>query len=399
MIDRIPPGLTDASTTSATTSEPAHGGRADRGAQRHAGALELRQQVEPADADDQHRAQLAHAARAQPGLGEVGQRVGARATQRSGDEHQQDEVAGGPADRVPEHLRAEGQQQAGDAEEGGGGEVLPADRAGVEPRPHGARGDEEVARRARDPQPPRADHQRRERDQDDRDDAGHDVGVHDGSSSGQHRPDQVGEVALVGLRAPDVEPAEHHQPRVRQHPEQQPRQRHRPDAYVAQAREEVEEQRQQPDRQRQRDQHPHRQHQLLAQQGAHEDLAQRGLGVDLPRARRPYAGRATPRRPGDPHPRWRLVAHGDLRRVSTDRSSRVWRRLTGSSMPPITTLTRPRLAAHLLDVGERDEHRAVDPHEAGRRPLLGERRRAACARGGSPRRCAAGRSRPGPRRG
>jgi hypothetical protein len=32
------------------------------------------------------------------------------------------------------------------------------------------------------------------------------------------------------------------------------------------------------------------------------------------------------------------------------------------------------LAAHLLDVGERDEHRAVDPDEAGRRPLLGQRR-------------------------
>ena len=58
VIERMPPGLTDASTTSATTSEPAQRGAPIVDAQGDAGALELRQEVEPADGDDQHRAQL-----------------------------------------------------------------------------------------------------------------------------------------------------------------------------------------------------------------------------------------------------------------------------------------------------------------------------------------------------
>ena len=102
--------------------------------QRQARALELGDQVEPADADDQHRRDRPDVPRPEPGLGEVGQRVGARAAQRGGDQDQQHEVAGGPADGVPEHLRAEGEHQAGDAEEGGGGEVLAADRRRVERR-------------------------------------------------------------------------------------------------------------------------------------------------------------------------------------------------------------------------------------------------------------------------
>ena len=156
-------------------------GRADRGLEGDAGALELREEVEPADGDHQHRAHRPDHAGVEARLGEVGQRVGAGPAQRRGHQHEQHEVAGRPADRVPEHLRAEGQHQAGDAEEGRGGEVLPADGAGVEPRSHGPRRHEEVARRARDPQSPRADDQRRHGHQHDGDDAGQDVGAHSGS--------------------------------------------------------------------------------------------------------------------------------------------------------------------------------------------------------------------------
>ena len=77
-------------------------------------------------------------------------------------------------------------------------------------------------------------------------------------------------------------------------------------------RDEVEEEGQQPQSQPKRGQHPQRQEELLAQQRAHEDLAQRGLGVDLPRADRTYDVRAPPRRSGHPDPRGRLLAHVGL---------------------------------------------------------------------------------------
>ena len=82
--------------------------------------------------DHEHAAPTRRTAqRLEPGLGEVGQRVGAGAAQRRGDEHEQHEVAGGVADREPEHVGAVGEDQPGDAEERRGGEVLAADRRGV----------------------------------------------------------------------------------------------------------------------------------------------------------------------------------------------------------------------------------------------------------------------------
>ena len=89
--------------------------------------------------------------------------------QGCGDEYQQHEVAGRPADGVPEHVGAERQHQAGDAEEGGGGEVLAADGRGVESGSYGARGHEEVGRRPAEAQPPDADADRQHRDHEHRD--------------------------------------------------------------------------------------------------------------------------------------------------------------------------------------------------------------------------------------
>ena len=92
-------GSTLTTTTTATSSPPDPRRRAGDVLQRQAGALELRHQVEPADETTSTRAVRRTTRRLQPGLGEVGQRVGARAAQRRGDQHQQHQVAGGVADR------------------------------------------------------------------------------------------------------------------------------------------------------------------------------------------------------------------------------------------------------------------------------------------------------------
>ena len=135
------------------------GRRAGDGAQGDPGALELREQVEPADADDEQRRQRAHVARLQAGLGEVGERVGARSPQRSGDEDQEHDVADGVADGEPEHVGAERVDEAGDAEERRGGEVLAADRRGVPAGADAAAGDVEVARGPGQPQPESTRHE------------------------------------------------------------------------------------------------------------------------------------------------------------------------------------------------------------------------------------------------
>ena len=166
----------------ADDQRPDPGRRVDGRGEGQPGALELGKQVEPADRDDQDRAQGPDRARAEPSLGEVGQRIGAAAAQRRSDEHQQHEVAGRPADRVPEHLGAGGEHQRGDPEEGGGGEVLAADRAPVEPGSDAARGDVEVAGGAREAQPVGPDRQCRQADQDECDEARDPVRAHSSSS-------------------------------------------------------------------------------------------------------------------------------------------------------------------------------------------------------------------------
>ena len=142
--------------------------RAGRRAQREAGPLQLWHQVEPADGHDQHRGEAAHGGGAQSRLGEVGDGVGPRTAQRRGDEQQQDEVAGDEADRVPEHVGAVREDQAGDAQEGRGRQVLPADRAGVPQRGDPARGHHEVRGRAGQAQAVRPDAQGEQHDQGDR---------------------------------------------------------------------------------------------------------------------------------------------------------------------------------------------------------------------------------------
>ncbi len=117
------------------------------GPQREAGALELRQQVEPADADDEHRRQPAHGPRPQPDLGEVRQRVRAGAAQRRRDECEEDQVARGVPDRVPEDVDAEGEDEARDAEERRRRQVLPTDRGRVPARADRPARDVEVGRR------------------------------------------------------------------------------------------------------------------------------------------------------------------------------------------------------------------------------------------------------------
>ena len=132
------------------------GRRAGDGAQRDPGALELREEVEPPDADDEQRRERSHSARLQARLGEVGERVGARSPQRSGDEDQEDDVADGVADGEPEHVGAERVDEAGDAEERRGGEVLAPDGRGVPAGADAAAGDVEVTRGPGQPEPERA---------------------------------------------------------------------------------------------------------------------------------------------------------------------------------------------------------------------------------------------------
>jgi hypothetical protein len=147
-------------------SEPAR--RTGLRRQRQPGPLQLWHQIEPADDDHQHARDPAHDHRLEPDLREVGQRVGAAASQRRRHHGEQDQVAGGVADRVPERVVAVGQDQPGDAQERGSGKVFAADRGRVPARRHGPRGDVEVAGRARPAQAERAHDHGQNADQDDR---------------------------------------------------------------------------------------------------------------------------------------------------------------------------------------------------------------------------------------
>jgi hypothetical protein len=131
--------------------------RAGEGAQGESRTLELRDEVEHADGDDEQAGGVPRPSRLDAQLGEVGQRVGARAPERRGDEYEQQQVARRPPDRQPEHVDTAGEDEAGDAEERGGREVLPADRRRVEHRTDDAGGDVEVAHRPGDPQAEGAD--------------------------------------------------------------------------------------------------------------------------------------------------------------------------------------------------------------------------------------------------
>ena len=143
-------------------------GAGDEG-QGEAGALELREQVQPADGHDEDRRHPADGLGPEPGLGEVGQRVRARAAHRGGDHDEQDEVAERVAHRQPEQVDAAAVDEPRDAEEARRGEVLAADGRGVEARGDRAPGDVEVARPAREAQPEAADGERRQADEHDRD--------------------------------------------------------------------------------------------------------------------------------------------------------------------------------------------------------------------------------------
>ncbi len=144
-------------------------------------ALQLRHDVEPSDHDHQHARDPPRPLRLEARLGEVGDRVGARAAQRRRDEQQQHQVAARVADREPQGGRAGQQDEPRDPEERCRREVLAADRRGVPPRAHGAARHVEVARRARDAQAVEADEGRHERHPDDRDVA--DRRVHSSSVS------------------------------------------------------------------------------------------------------------------------------------------------------------------------------------------------------------------------
>ena len=80
-------------------------------------ALELRHQVEHTDQHDQAAGHAPGGPGLQAQLGEVRHRVGAGTTQGCGDEQEQHEIPRGPADRVPEHVRAPEEHEPGDPEE------------------------------------------------------------------------------------------------------------------------------------------------------------------------------------------------------------------------------------------------------------------------------------------
>ena len=135
-------------------------GRAEDRPQGDPRPLELGQQVEPADEQHEAGGQPAHRQRVEPALGEVGNGVGAEAAQGGGHQQQEDEVAGGEPDRVPQHVDPVLHDETGHAEERRRGEVLAGDRRGVPHRPHGAGGDEEVGRRPGHPHAVGADEDR-----------------------------------------------------------------------------------------------------------------------------------------------------------------------------------------------------------------------------------------------
>ena len=116
----------------------------DLGRQRERGTLQLGHEVEPADQHHQ-QAGLRRTAVEPAGAGRSRAACTPRAAQRGGDESEQDQVAGGVADRVPQHVEAVGEHQPGDAEERRRGQVLAADRGRVPARGDRPRGDVEVA--------------------------------------------------------------------------------------------------------------------------------------------------------------------------------------------------------------------------------------------------------------
>ena len=123
-------------------------------------------------ATTQHR-QLAQQRSTEPELREVRHGVGAGPAQRGRDEQQQAEVPGGEPDRIPQGVGTVLRDQPGDAEERGGGQVLPGDGGGVPPRPDAAGRDQEIGGRAGQPDAVDADrdggHSRRDEADDGRD--------------------------------------------------------------------------------------------------------------------------------------------------------------------------------------------------------------------------------------
>ena len=128
------------------------------------GAVELRDDVEPADQHHHHAGDAPDRPGVQPGLGEIGNGVRAGTPQGGRHKEQQHQVAGGVADGEPQGVRPGEQDQPGDAEEARGGKVLPADRRRVPPGPHGPGRDVEVPGGARDPEAVETDDSRGQRD-------------------------------------------------------------------------------------------------------------------------------------------------------------------------------------------------------------------------------------------
>ena len=163
-MERIPPATTVRHTTTTTATGPDPGRQAGGDPDGQRGAVQLRDDVQPAH-DHHHQARdAADGPGIQPGLGEVRNRVGAGAPQRGRHEQQQHQVAGGVAHGIPQGIRAGEQDQPGDAQEARGGQVLAADRRGIPPGPDRAGGHVEVPGGAGDPQPVEADDGRGHRD-------------------------------------------------------------------------------------------------------------------------------------------------------------------------------------------------------------------------------------------
>ena len=108
------------------------------------------------------------------------------------------------------------------------------------------------------------------------------------------------EVALVALGAADEADAEQQQPGVDEHPEQQPGERQPDDVDLGQLGEDVEQQGQRADGEDEQPEDPHGQRELLAEQAAEVDAAERGLLVDV--AGPGLRGVPAPGRAGDPDP-------------------------------------------------------------------------------------------------
>src|SRR5690606_34549952 len=126
-------------------------------AEHESGGAELRHEVEGADDEHDDCAEAAQAGGGESCFGEVGHGERAGAAHGCGDEDEHCDVSGGESDGIPQRTHPVADDEPGDAEEGGRGQVFPGDCGGVEQRGDAAGRYEEVGGGAHGSHPVQSD--------------------------------------------------------------------------------------------------------------------------------------------------------------------------------------------------------------------------------------------------